>query len=286
MVDNRGYVLPLVTIGIPVRNGAPYLERALERVLAQDYPNLEIIVSDNCSTDDTSEVLARALATDSRMRVFRQSKVLTAFENFAWVMRQGNGRYFMWAAHDDLRSVGYVSSLVACLEKYPNAVLAFGDLRVSPVFGCNYVGKSFDYETHGMRRLSRMRQTALLQCYHIYGLWRTNALRRIPFIFNPWWPDLPLMVAAASFGEFCRVSGVYFDYLEVRKTTEQRAMYQDNTRPANRLERTLHLFSSVYETVRAVSGTGLALLATWFVIEKQFWVILAIVTGRIKRDAH
>ncbi|MBK8523306.1 MAG: hypothetical protein IPL58_03770 [Betaproteobacteria bacterium] len=81
---------------------------------------------------------------------------------------------------------------------------------------------------------------------------------------------MPLMIAAASIGGFCRVRGLYFDYLEVRKTNEQRAQYQDNTRNVNRVDRTLRLFHVVFQTVKAVSGTVLALLATWFVIEKQF----------------
>lgn len=286
IASSRPATPTLVSIGMPIRNGAPYFERALESVLAQDYPSLEIIVSDNGSTDGTAELLARVVAADPRVRVFRQSDTLTAFDNFAWVMRQAKGRYFMWAAHDDLRPTNYVSSLVASLEAHQDAVLAFGDLRVSSVFGNAYTNKPFDYETQVMGPLSRIRQTAFLQCYHIYGLWRTDALRRIPFIFNAWWPDLPLMIAAASLGGFCRVRGLNFDYLEVYKTNEQRAQYQDNTCSVNRVERTLRLFRAVFETVRAVSGLRLALLATWFVIEKQLRVVFGLLTGRIRRGSH
>lgn len=283
MADNRAALPPLVTIGMPIRNGDPYFERALASVLAQDYPNLEIIVSDNGSTDGTSEVLARAVATDPRIRVFRQPEVLTAFDNFAWVMRQGRGRYFMWAAHDDLRPPHYVTSLVEHLEKRPEAVLAFGDVLVSSVFGREYLGKPFVFESDGLGRSTRMRQATNQQCYHIYGLWRTDVLRRIPFIFNGWWPDLPLMIAAASIGPFSRAHGVHFDYLEVRKTNEQRAQYQDNVRSVNRIGRAIKLFLVTFLTVKPVAGTGFALLATWFVIEKQFRIAFGLLTGRVRR---
>ena len=275
--------LPLVTIGMPVRNGNPYFEQALASVLSQDYPNLEILISDNCSTDDTAVIAGHALAIDVRVRIFRQPNTITAFDNFAWVLKEARGQYFMWAAHDDLRPKNYVSSLVACLEKNPSVILAFGDLKVSQVFGEGYSEKFFDYETFGMSRLLRVRKTAFMQCYHIYGLWRRDMLVRIPFIFNSWWPDLPLMIAAASMGEFCRLSGLNFNYLEIRKSNEQRAKYQDNNVAVNRVGRTIRLFKVVFQTVYSVSGWSFAFLATFFVIEKQFWLGLGLMTGRIKR---
>ncbi len=286
MPDPVASALPLVTIGMPIRNGDPWFERALASVLAQDYPNLEIIVSDNGSTDGTAGAVARAAATDLRIRVYRQSEVLTAFDNFAWIMRQGRGRYFMWAAHDDLRPAHYVSSLVEHLERNPEAVLAFGDVRVSLVFGKEYRVKPFLFESDGLDRSTRMRRATNQQCYHIYGLWRADVLRRIPFIFNGWWPDLPLMIAAASIGPFSRVHGVHFDYLEVRKTNEQRAQYQDNLRSVNRVGRAFKLFLVTFLTVKPVAGTGFALLATWFVIEKQFRVAFGLLTGRIHRGDY
>ena len=277
---------PLVTIGMPIRNGDPYFERALASVLAQDYPNIEVIVSDNGSTDGTSGILERAVATDPRVRGFRQPEILTAFENFAWVMRQGRGRYFMWAAHDDLRPVDYVSRLAEHLESKPEAVLAFGELHVSAEFGEHYRLKAFPFETDGKGRLARMRKAAGQQCYHIYGLWRADALRRIPFIFNAWWPDLPLMIAAAAIGPYSRAHGVRFDYLEVRKTNEQRAQYQDNSPRVRRVRRTLALLRATFQTARPVAGTVPALIATGFVIEKQFRVAFGLLSERIRRGDH
>ena len=92
------------------------------------------------------------------------------------------------------------------------------------------------------------------------------------------------MIAASSIGVFCRVPGLYFDYLEVRKTNEQRAIYQDNTLKLNRVSRTLRLFHVIFQTVRVVSGTMFALIATWFVVEKQIWVAFAV--DRIHRGDY
>ena len=101
IADSHSEELPLVTIGMPIRNGDPYFELALESVLAQDYPNLEIVVSDNGSTDGTSGILARVAALDPRIRL-PSVQDSQRFKNFEWVLRQARGRYFMWVADDDL----------------------------------------------------------------------------------------------------------------------------------------------------------------------------------------
>jgi len=275
---------PLVTIGMPIRNGMPMLTESIRAVLAQDYPNLEIIVSDNGSTDATPTILADLAINDSRVRVTRQASSLTALDNFHWVLKHAQGDFFLWAAHDDLRGPDYVSRLVAHLRMHPNAALAFGELRVSSTFGAGYDLKPFVYETTGLSPVARVRNAAHRQCYHIYGVWRTTVLQKIPFIFNPWWPDLPLMISAAYCGEYHRVPDVKFDYLELPKTNLQRAQYQDNSAGFNRVARTIKLFVVTYRTMLPVGGIWLAVCATAFVIEKQFHVVWGLLTGRIQRD--
>ncbi len=49
---------PRVTIGVPVYNGAQYLEQMLDSILTQSFADFEVVVSDNCSTDRTPEILA------------------------------------------------------------------------------------------------------------------------------------------------------------------------------------------------------------------------------------
>lgn len=103
---------PLVTIGIPTYNRANgYLPEALESALAQTYPNLEIVVSDNGSTDNT-ESLVRGYA-DPRIRYFRQQPPVAPNDNFNFCLQQANGDYFLMLHDDDKIDADFVG---ACME--------------------------------------------------------------------------------------------------------------------------------------------------------------------------
>src|SRR5690606_13748412 len=91
---------PLVSIGVPVRNGGAYLADALQILVDQTYKNIEIIISDNNSSDDTSSIIERFAKLDKRIVVYTQSRTLTASENFRFVFERSHGEYFMWAACD------------------------------------------------------------------------------------------------------------------------------------------------------------------------------------------
>jgi len=92
--------LPLVTIGIPTYNRAnKYLREALESALVQTYPNLEIVVSDNGSTDNT-ELVVRGY-TDPRIRYYRQQPPVIPNDNFNFCLEQAKGVYFLMLHDDD-----------------------------------------------------------------------------------------------------------------------------------------------------------------------------------------
>ena len=91
----------LVSIGLPVRNGAKTLERVVRSVLAQDYEPVELVVSDNASTDDT-EALCRDLAVaDDRIVYHRQPTNIGLLGNFIQTMKLAKGSFFRWVGDDD-----------------------------------------------------------------------------------------------------------------------------------------------------------------------------------------
>lgn len=116
---------PAVTVGLPIYNGATYLRAALEALLAQDYPNLRIVISDNCSTDSSPAICEELSAEDDRIRSYRNERNLGAAANYNRVVELAEGEYFVWANHDDLWGTNYISRCVAELESRPEAVLAY-----------------------------------------------------------------------------------------------------------------------------------------------------------------
>jgi len=92
---------PLVSIGICTYNRADsYLRNALQSAVDQTYPNLEIVVSDNCSVDHTEE-LVRSF-DDPRIRYFKQERNLGVNGNFNFALQEARGAYFLLLHDDDL----------------------------------------------------------------------------------------------------------------------------------------------------------------------------------------
>lgn len=92
----------LVSIGMPVYNGMPYIDLALESLLSQSHRNLELIISDDCSTDGTFAVCQSFADCDPRITLIRQPSQLGMLENFQFVFDYARGEYFMWASQDDI----------------------------------------------------------------------------------------------------------------------------------------------------------------------------------------
>lgn len=113
----------LVSIGIPTYNRADgFLRNALESALAQTYKNIEIIVSDNCSTDNTGEFIKSY--SDKRIRYFRQKNNIGVEGNFNYCVEQARGEYFLLLCDDDLIDPDFVECCLRNIdgEKRPGLI--------------------------------------------------------------------------------------------------------------------------------------------------------------------
>jgi len=120
--------LPKVSIGLPVYNGQNYLKKAIESILTQSYQDFELIISDNASTDLTSEICQSF--DDPRIQYYRNEKNLGAAWNTNRVFELSSGEYFKLAAHDDILETDFLESCIKVLEQDISAVLAYTCVKV------------------------------------------------------------------------------------------------------------------------------------------------------------
>jgi glycosyltransferase involved in cell wall biosynthesis len=98
-------------------------EQAIGSVLRQSFSDLELIISDNGSTDRTEEICRRYAARDPRISYHRQPKNRGVSFNYRRAFELARGEYFQWLAHDDVLAPDFLQKCVAALDQDPGAVL-------------------------------------------------------------------------------------------------------------------------------------------------------------------
>lgn len=175
-------LFPLVTIGLPVFNGAATLAAALETLVRQDYPNLQIIISDNASTDTTLAICEKYALGDRRIRVMRKQANEGAVANFRTVLDAAEGEFFMWAAADDYWYPQFISRLLPALKSDSSVGVAMCavDRRFPDGAPFDEIRFADDKNPNGLghlRLLGKILSGAKYNLF-IYGLYRTPLLQR------------------------------------------------------------------------------------------------------------
>ncbi len=200
---------PLVSIGIPTYNRAKQLRRTIENACAQTYPNLQIIVSDNASTDPQVEALCRdAAERDPRIKYYRQPFNKGPMANFEFTLLQASGDYFIWFADDDERTSKSIENLLKGFSTAsPQTVLVCTEAQYEhdgvlfPYFaeGASFYESSVGSMSERISLIVRRGPGNL-----IYGLFRRDALFHNGLPLTNWigksLNELPMFALVASKG--------------------------------------------------------------------------------------
>lgn len=205
---------PRVSLAIPVYNGANFIGEALESLLSQTFRDLEIVISDNASTDSTPGICRSFAERDARIRYCRLPRNIGAGPNFNHAFRLGRGEFFKWCAHDDLISPEYVERCIATLERRPDAVLAFGRTICIDENGAEIEWKKrrfmppLEHEDPAVRLGVTIRSAET--CFPIFGLFRADALRRSTLRWAYYGTDRALLAEIALLGKVVLVEEALF----------------------------------------------------------------------------
>ncbi|MBL0182765.1 MAG: glycosyltransferase family 2 protein [Chitinophagaceae bacterium] len=208
---------PLVTVGIPTYNRPEGLERTLACITNQTYSNLEIIVSDNCSTNpDVLHVLQKYAELDKRVTCHIQKKNLSIVPNFQFLLDNASGKYFMWAADDDQWNNDFIERCVLAMETNDEVVISITTMDVfdkNNVFVPGKLNRGF-LQPNLFARSFNFIKSSMHNKFFLCGLYRTAMVKNVPF-HNSWGGEHLFLYEIITRGKFLLVEGPpAFHYFE------------------------------------------------------------------------
>jgi glycosyltransferase involved in cell wall biosynthesis len=180
----------LVSIVLPTYNGAMFLHQSILSCLNQTYKNIELIVVDDASYDETPTIIERFRRKDTRIRVIRheENRKLPGALNSGFLIAEG--KYLTWTSDDNFYSLDAISEMVAVLEGNPETDVVYADyfnidsngqiLNVSSVGAigdlifCNCIGACFLYRRRVQEYLGRYNESLFLA--EDYDFWLRASL--------------------------------------------------------------------------------------------------------------
>ncbi len=195
---------PLVSVCIPAYNNAAYIKETIDSILNQTYRNLELIICDDKSKDNTVEVIESI--KDDRIRLYKNEKNLGMSGNWNNCLQKCTGEFIKLICADDMLAEDCLEKEVGALMKHPEAVLAESDTQL---FDLNGKPKGFykRYKTSGMTNGRKIARDGFF-VKNYFGAPLANTFRRSILEkvggFDPWYTyilDYDFWVQLACLGD-------------------------------------------------------------------------------------
>lgn len=218
---------PLVSIGIPLRNGETYLAETLSTITSQTYENLEIIIVDNDSVDSSIDICQAFALRDRRFRIHRNQRNLGAVRNYNLVAALATGKYFKWVAHDDPMKPTAIERCVEILVERPQVIMAHPRAILIDSSDMIIEHQDDDFQLVSSRPHVRLRNSfyASEWCFPISGVVRRDVLNKTGLLGNYPAADRVLLGEFAMLGQGSEVS----EHLVYRRLNKKRATLTKNT---------------------------------------------------------
>ncbi len=197
---------------MPLYNAERYLEEALESLLNQTFEDFELIISDNASTDGTAEICHEFANRDKRIRYVRNPRNLGAARNYNRVFELATGRYFKWAAGDDVCAPEFLRKCIQVLDRYQDVVLCYAKTKL-----LDEQGRISRHYEDGLNLVSYSPSGRFLQlmynirqCNAIFGVMRSGVLKQTRLIGNFIDSDTCLLAELSLHGKFHEIPRYLF----------------------------------------------------------------------------
>lgn len=202
----------ILSVGIPVYNRARFIEESVDSVLTQTFSDFELIISDNRSTDRSPQICEMYAQKDPRIRFLQQSENIGAARNFNFLFKESSGKYFKWAASDDLLDREYLDLCIGVLERDPSVVLAYAKSAFIDAEGNSLDVRDGRWNVTSNSAFERLCEVISYEysCNLMFGVFRSSALAKTRLIGNYPGGDYRLLADLAAIGKFHQIPSLLY----------------------------------------------------------------------------
>lgn len=237
-------IYPLISIALATYNGEKFLAQQMDSLLAQDYPNLEIVISDDCSSDGTWNILLSYAERDSRIRLLPRETNLGYVRNFIRVFMACKGELISPCDQDDIWYPNKTSRLVSAIG---DAMLVYCDNRFIDEYNKS-LGKKF---SDTVKTFSGSESRAVIFFPSVCGhtmLFRANLLGVTDKLDTASYIDWMLVFLAAEVGSVSYLGEVLVDWRHHDNSTTSHTRTNERGGKAKALmadKKTFEAFASI-----------------------------------------
>ncbi len=221
MTDRTGQNVPCVSVVLPTYNQAEYLPHALDGILNQTWPDYELIVVNDGSTDHTPSILKEYQLAHGFTVIHQENQKLPRALNTGF--RKARGQYLTWTSSDNIMLPSMLEVLVDALDRHPQVGLVYADWEVIDEHGAVIgTARTFDFDRHLLMRMNYINACFLYRraCQDMVGLYNPDYIHAEDWEY--WW-------RISRFFRMMRVPHVLYQYrVHSDSLTETAVLTQDD----------------------------------------------------------
>ena len=274
---------------MPVFNASVWLRRAAQDILDQTHTDLELLICDNASTDDTQSICSELAAEDNRVRYHRHPRNLGVFANHNYAFAASSSKYFKWASASDFCEPALLARCLEVLQANPDAVLAYPQSVMSASMQAPgvvyYQNLHLDDDRPSVR--SRLFYDWIGFNNAFYGVFRRDALASVMPCKEAHGYDINMMAALALRGKFLEVSPPLLHRQEevlagVSRSLQQKRQYFGERHRDGLAQRLARQLDRLAIPLRSPIGITEKLLIEYDLLLRCGWIFVP-VAQRIRR---
>jgi len=219
---------PTVSIGMPIHNGGIWLADSIESILNQTYSDLELVITDNASTDNSEEICRSYAAQDSRVRYIRHNTNIGGPNNYNSAFHHTSSPYFKWASCNDICQKEMIERCIEVLLARKDVVLSYPKTRLL----LEETNTTEDYEDNldlqdesACSRFKKLLQKIRLN-NAMNGIFRSEVLKNTPLMKLHVAEDINLMAELTLYGKFVEIPEYLF-YRRMGSNADRKTMTKE-----------------------------------------------------------